>query len=194
MPASSINVLLTPDTQQRIAAIALYRQEYKSAQRGTTENQRISSKTALETEIAGLTGEFAVAQHYGLEPNLSLEPDEGWDFIIAGKRVDVKYTTYSKGDLFFTSLSHFKADIALLIVAPSDNKKLAQTASIIGWIDKATFINEHLYHAPHVLGQPRTTWMGVGMTQPTSSLHACIKCAYHYAPIQAMSSSPFTFT
>ena len=58
-------VTLSSDTLQRINAIALYRQEQKRG-RGQT-NQKISKEGALQIEISGLKGEFAVAQYYDIE-------------------------------------------------------------------------------------------------------------------------------
>ena len=172
-------VTLSDDILQRIEAIALYRQEQKRG-RGQP-NSKISTHGAVETEISGLKGEFAVAQYYDVEPNLELEADEGWDFIINGKTVDVKYTKYQEGDLFFTSLSHVKAEIAILAVEASFNE-----VELKGWIDRERFLVEHLYHEPHKVGQRITTWMGVGMTAPDSKLKTCKKCAHHYAPINKM--------
>lgn len=161
-------VTLNNDTLQRIDAIALYRQEHKHGK--AYINQR-----DLQIEISGLRGELAVAQYYGVSPNLGLEPDEGWDFIINDKKVDVKYTTYIKGDLIFSSLAHFKADIAILTVELSPTEVVLK-----GWIERERFLREHLYHASQ---DQMTTWTGVGMTAPDSSLKKCLKCSYHYAPI-----------
>jgi len=172
-------VTLSSDTLQRINAIALYRQEQK---RGRNQvNQKISTQNALQIEISGLKGEFAVAQYYDIEPNLGLEADEGWDLIVNDTKIDVKYTKYHAGDLFFTTPNHFKAEIAILAVEAGPSE-----VELKGWIDRQRFLNEALRHAPHKMGQRITTWMGVGMTQPDAALRDCEKCSYHYAPINRM--------
>jgi hypothetical protein len=172
-------VTLSSDTLQRIDAIALYRQEQKRG-RGQT-NQKISKEGALQIEISGLKGEFAVAQYYDIEPNLGIEADEGWDLIVNGTKIDVKYTKYERGDLFFTTTNHFKADIAILAVEAGPSE-----VELKGWMDRKRFLAEALHHAPHKMGQKITTWMGVGMTQPDAALRECEKCSYHYAPINRM--------
>jgi len=172
-------VTLSEDTIQRIEGIALFRQNQKRG-RGQT-NQKISKSNDLVTEISGLRGEFAVAQYYDLEPNLGTEADEGWDFIINGKTVDVKYTKYGAGDLVFTSLSHFKAEIGILAVEID-----TRNVELKGWIDRERFVAEHIYHAPHKVGQRIRTWMGTGMTQPGKELRDCEKCEHHHAPINRM--------
>ena len=122
-------VTLSSDTLQRINAIALYRQEQK---RGRNQvNQKISTQNALQIEISGLKGEFAVAQYYDIEPNLGLEADEGWDLIVNGTKIDVKYTKYHAGDLFFTTPNHFKAEIAILAVEAGPSE-----VELKGWIKR----------------------------------------------------------
>ena len=174
-------VWLSEDTIQRIYAIASYRQWQKRG-RGQV-NQKISKQDALTTEISGLKGEFGVAQYYGLEPNLGLEADKGWDLIINGKTVDVKYTGLWYGDLFFTDATHFKAEVALLATAVGTTG-----VELKGWIERERFLVECLKHPPRKYGEKAKSWMGLGMTQPDVGPRECDICEYHYAPINPMKS------
>ena len=161
------------------------RQEQKRG-RGQ-QNQKISPHSALETEIAGLKGEYAAAQYFGLKVDGSFEADKGHDLVINGYTVDVKYSSWPNGDLYFTSISHFKADIGLLTVA--SHKGSLNTVRLAGWMFQELFDALCIHHDAPLPGERRTTWQGVGMTQSsTPPKIGCRKCKYHASALYRMDS------
>jgi hypothetical protein len=178
-------ITLSPSTLVTINRTAQLRQEQKRG-RGQ-QNQKISPHSALETEIAGLKGEYAAAQYFGLEVDGSFVADKGYDLVINGYTVDIKYSSWPHGDLYFTSLSHFKADIGLLAVA--SYKGSPNTVRLAGWMPQDLFGGLCISHDAPLPGEKWTTWRGVGMTQ--SSLpprKGCRKCGHHASPIYTMDS------
>jgi len=150
-------------------------------------NQKISPHAALETEIAGLKGEYATAQYFGIKVDGSFEADNGHDLVINGYTVDVKYSSWPNGDLYFTSLRHFKADIGLLAVA--SYKGSLNTVRLAGWMFRSLFAGLCIYHDAPSPGEKWTTWRGVGMTQSSiPPKRGCKKCGHHASPIYNMQS------
>ena len=178
-------ITLSPETLVTINRTAHLRQTQKRG-RGQP-NRKISPHSALETEIVGLKGEHAVAQYFGLEVNGSFKADGGIDFTINGYTVDVKYSSWPNGDLYFTSLAEFKADIGLLAVA--SYKDSPNTVRLAGWMFRELFAGLCLYHDAPLPGERWTTWRGFGMTQSSiPPKKGCRKCEYHASPIYGMDS------
>ena len=154
-------------------------------------DESISPRGAADTEIGGLIGEFAVAQYYSelngedIQPNLQMEADDGYDLTINGYTVDVKFNSYSFGDLYFLNEDKFKADIGMLVIPKSKMYREEEhpIVRLAGWVTRKEFLAQCLAHEPPWFGEKRTTWQGVGMTQPGIDIRHCQKCSHHHSPI-----------
>lgn len=73
----------------------------------------------LDPDINGMAGEIAVAKYFNRYPDFSVGPHRrGYDLVVAGRKVDVKTTTYQRG--FLQVKAHKKiedADIYVLVYA-----------------------------------------------------------------------------
>jgi hypothetical protein len=185
--------IITIDTPTSLVEeYATQRQRYK---RGNgVINSRIDRKNSpIVTEMHGFYGEFVIAQYYSellgdsIEVDLrhTIAGDGGVDFEnINGYSVDGKFSAYPDGDLYFTTVHHFKADIAMLVV-PIDRdfmKEEYPSFRIAGWIEQESFFENHIYHDPPPLGERKTTWQGAGRTQTSIPKH-CLRCEYHANPL-----------
>ena len=177
-----------------IEDIATHRQ--RCARQAGRMNQKLAIQSALRIEIDGLIGEFAVAQYFAerrgedIYPHLEKAPDDGYDLVIDGHTVDVKFSRYSYADLFFTTKGSFRAQRAILAVAVSPNYISVEHPEIrlAGWIRREEFLERCLGHPLPYTGKRRPTWQGVGMTQPTAAVKDCPVCPYHYSPIHEITT------
>jgi len=174
-----------------IEALAVKRQNGSRAKR--LQNHKRSTQSDMRIEIDGLIGEFAVAQYFSerrgeaIPLRLKDEPDGGWDLVIDGHTVDVKFSRYPGGDLCFKSKGDFKARRAILAVPMFADYLTTEHPAIrmAGWIRREEFMQECLLHPlPFIPGKAWRTWQGAGMTQPTVAVKNCHVCAYHYSPIR----------
>ena len=152
-------------------------------------NHKRSQDTDLRIEIDGLIGEMAVCQYFGVRStpvNLENKPDGGYDLMIDGHTVDVKFSKHMSGDLCFKSKEYFKAARAILVVPISSDylEDEYPVVKLAGWIRQREFMERCLVHKePATQKQLWRTWHGAGMTQPTAKPKTCTECAYHYSPI-----------
>ena len=185
--------IITIDTPTSLVEeYATQRQRYKRGE-GVTNLQIDHKNSPLTVEMQGLYGEFVIAQYYSellgesIEVDLrhTIAGDGGEDFSdINGYSIDVKFSAYPSGDLLFTSVNHFKADIAMLVV-PIDRDFMQEeypSFRIAGWVERESFLQNHIYHDPPPLGERMTTWRGVGRTQTSIPKH-CLRCEYHANPL-----------
>ena len=145
-------VTLQPSMIDKIIGIAKNRQVQKRG-RGQV-NQKISDRSDLSVEIDGLKGEYATAIIYHVAVNEGFEADDGWDLVIFGYKVQVKYTPYPTGVLLFPTLAHFTADLAILAVGHGPHVRLA------GWIPQEEF---NPPYKPKAAGSK--SWFGYGIPQ-----------------------------
>jgi hypothetical protein len=136
-------------------------------------NKRVDTHNSpLVTEMTGLLGEFVVAQYYSdiLQEDIQVNldhlsaGDNGIDFYnLNGYSVDVKFISFPSGDLIFTSLLNFKADVAMLVVPVCKEyhgflKDEHPVFRIAGWETKDAFRNDYIprvcpkcdYHASKI--------------------------------------------
>ena len=91
----------------------------------------------LEINILGVHGEAAVSEILGVDfDRRALMEGDGniADLWYKGRSVQVKMITHKSGDLFFNSLSDFRADIAVLVVPCSAN-----SVNVVGGISRKKF-------------------------------------------------------
>jgi hypothetical protein len=171
-----------------IEEYATQRQRFKK-DRSEAPTRISRNHSHLITEMYGFYGEFVIAQYYSeilhedIEVNLQgiAGGDGGIDFRnINGYSVDAKFNPYPHGDLYFTSDSHFKADIGMLVVPTHKYfmKEEYPVFRIAGWIERETFRLDHIHHDPQPYGTLKTTWQGAGRTQTSVPIH-CLQCGYH---------------
>ena len=157
-------------------------------------NHKRSQDTDLRIEIDGLIGEMAVCQYFGVRStpvNLEDKPDGGYDLMIDGHTVDVKFSKHMSGDLCFKSKEYFKAARAILVVPISIDylEDEYPVVKLAGWVRQREFMERCLVHGgPATQKQLWRTWHGAGMTQPTTQPKPCTECAYHYSPIHEVTT------
>ena len=157
-------------------------------------NHKRSQDTDLRIEIDGLIGEMAVCQYFGVRStpvNLEDKPDGGYDLMIDGHTVDVKFSKHMSGDLCFKSKEYFKAARAILVVPISSDylEDEYPVVKLAGWVRQREFMERCLVHGGSTFKeQPQRTWYGTGMTQPTTEAKPCTECAYHYSPIHEVTT------
>ena len=185
--------IVTIDTPTSLVEeYAAQRQRYKRGE-GVTNLQIDRKNSPLTVEMQGLYGEFVIAQYYSellgesIEVNLrhTIAGDGGADFSnINGYSIDVKFSAYPSGDLLFTSVNHFKADIAMLVVPMGRDfmKEEYPSFRIAGWVDRESFRESHIHHDAPPFGEPKTSWQGAGRTQTSTPKH-CLRCDYHANPM-----------
>ncbi len=187
----------------------------------------------IYSTVKGLIGEFAVREYLGyhipshnapyISLNLCYGPDPGWDMVLPyydnldgvhnslaldGIKVDAKFCAHENGDLVFTDLEKFKADIAVLVVpvnteatvqwlqtqASQPRGQLTQVR-LAGWITREEFKVNAIHHPPFERDpdlREYETYGGFGMMQPNEygeqSRRPCKDCQDHVGNIHSMDS------
>ena len=136
----SIKVELTKPQLQELLKLATGRNDIK-AQYNVT-NRRYSNRHGdVEINYKGIQGEFAVAKVFGVDIDRTITPSgdsKGRDLRIDDLDVQVKVNNYKNGDLYFNSLAHFQADIAILVIYLKEG-----LLEIKGWANKSWFEKRH---------------------------------------------------
>ena len=130
-------VFLTELDTYNIAFEAAERCKFKR-DAGILNSKRVDKKRDdFQITKEGLTGEYAVSQVLGVGVNkeLYLGGDPGWDFEYKGLKIDVK-TTRAKY-LLFQSLDKFVADVAVLARYVDED-----LVDVVGIISKKKFMQE----------------------------------------------------
>jgi hypothetical protein len=125
----------------KLTQVAHYRNDPKLAS-AKVENRRVDpNRGDVQINLQGLMGEYATARLLG-EPfdlGIDLEGDGGVTDLYCGERsVQVKYNNTPTGDLYFTSVADFKADLAVLTVAAGKN-----AVRVVGYAERERFQREH---------------------------------------------------
>lgn len=90
--------------------------------------------TGDKTHIYGATGEYVFSKMYGL--SLTNRPiDDGYDFILDGFKIDVKFSDCDWAALAFSDKRPFRSDIAVLIVKTRNTLEYR----IAGWMTRTEF-------------------------------------------------------
>jgi hypothetical protein len=90
-----------------------------------------------EIDYDGLLGEQAVGVLLASPIDTAIYDggDPGYDITYHGKTIQVKLNTYPNGDLYFSSLDEFIADIAILVTPVKDD-----VYRIAGWVSRDEFM------------------------------------------------------
>lgn len=87
-------------------------------------------------DLVGVIAEGEFAKKYGLPVDSvqSAQRDPGWDFILDGKKIDIKATSRKDGNLIVHTAAKrpLSADIYVLAIVNVGN----ETAEFIGWIEQ----------------------------------------------------------
>ena len=90
-----------------------------------------------EANIRGYRAEFAVSKLFNLpDPKFNIMSDGGIDLWWNDVSIDVKLSNKEYGPLIFDDADKFRAQIAILVGATSDDHILR----VNGWMDKLAFI------------------------------------------------------
>jgi hypothetical protein len=124
----------------KLSQVAHYRNDPKLAS-AHVRNRRVDPERGdLEINVQGLMGEYAVARLLG-EPfdlGIDLEGDGGVVDLYCGERsVQVKFNNTPSGDLYFTTATLFRADVAVLVVKAGRN-----AVRVIGFATRERFQRE----------------------------------------------------
>ena len=92
----------------------------------------------LDRDITGMAGEIAVAKYFNRYPDLTVGPHyNGYDLMVAGKKVEVKTTSYNPGFLQQSLKKNvYDADIYVLVHIDLPH------CTILGGIASEDFIHE----------------------------------------------------
>src|SRR5687768_17027697 len=100
--------------------------------RRTTEQVAVYDNADLVGVIA--EGEFAKKYGFPLKDVRSDKRDPGWDFILDGRKIDIKATARPDGNLLVPTAAKrpIVADIYVLAIVNVGN----ETAEFVGWMDQ----------------------------------------------------------
>ena len=89
----------------------------------------------------GLLGELAFSKYMNIDIDTNINQqggDNGYDFKINDKTIDIKHTRTNNGGLIFKKLYKFKADIAIL-TKPVNKDNIMEGIKLCGWIYKEEY-------------------------------------------------------
>lgn len=141
---------LTEEDWIELASLAGKRDNGKP---NTCHNGSVSATKSRRRHLAGLKGEIAFANIYGLDLDKKHYPsgDLGYDFLLdSGLKIDVKTRQQDSGDdlaLNSDSLSSVIADVFILV-----HEEGVDTVSLIGWTHP---LHLHCYGTVENLAGPR---------------------------------------
>lgn len=133
-------IALSREEIQNCRDIAKMRNTKKEGVEATNNNPNLSNFTI---HLYGVIGEFAFSKATGYPMDTSHNPDggdEGFDFKIKDKTIDVKFSTHGKY-LGFQNMKKFKADIAVLVKSV-DPKIPLSNLKIVGWCTHQDFMEK----------------------------------------------------
>jgi hypothetical protein len=93
-------------------------------------------RTNHSIDYLGVLAEIGISKAMNISPpspEILLGGDDGWDFKVNGKKIEVKYTFHPNGRLLIHDKSMLKSDYYILLTG--DDKEMR----IAGWTDKDTF-------------------------------------------------------
>lgn len=118
---------------------------------GTPDN-RFSGDSGFDVDYAGLLGEAAVAFYLDIpfSPEVRKSDKQAGDLTLPdGRTVDVKFRKFYRGDLLFTSVEDFVADVAVLVFPSKrpvdrhnpkfDTYRWDNPVVIGGWVSRQVF-------------------------------------------------------
>lgn len=152
-------VCLLPEDEELCTRIATERHRL-NRQAGRENLLADPTRSALEHELQGVRGEFAVRQFLGLERHFAAlclpKPDGGIDIEAGGYTIDVKFSFYETGLLIFNSPFKFRAHCAVL-VCPYETYLLR----IAGVVSRKRFFENYTwfespFHEKPVYSMPQT--------------------------------------
>jgi len=137
---TDLEITLTPAEQAVAKSLAVMRQQIARAI-GRVD-QQIGQQAGWETDEQGIGGEFAAARAYNVFPCLELKPDNGFDLIVRGKKIDVKTTKYKSGRLLAKRTQRDdEVDIFLLVTGQFPSFKIVGYATAAQLLKKENLID-----------------------------------------------------
>ena len=95
-----------------------------------------SSIEAEEVDILGAAGEYLFALFMGIElPSPRSGPDPGWDFVIDGRRIDVKSREYLRPDIYLLVPKKEDLRADAYVLAQIDLREWG--GRLLGWATRA---------------------------------------------------------
>lgn len=106
---------------------------------GVKNQRRDDTRDDADVDLLGIKAEAAVARAYCLKFNpFAMGIDDGSDMFFQDIGIDVKASFHQDGRLAFKHIDAFKADLAVLVTASSDDSVMR----IIGWVTQERFRKE----------------------------------------------------
>ena len=90
---------VTLNSAEQIVCKQLALMRYEIARAVGRKDQQIGNQPSWQTDEDGIGGEIAASRGLNVYPTLILKPDEGWDILYKGMKIDVKTTRYPHGRL-----------------------------------------------------------------------------------------------
>lgn len=108
---------------------------------GIPQGKYDRKRDQVATDYDGLCGEYAAATalRTHLDEELYLHGDPGYDLILDGETVQVKYNHYPYGDLYVNTPDELTADIAVLTTATAR----PDVVRVAGWTRREAFLSRH---------------------------------------------------